>query len=102
MKMELLQPIPQRYKQLSGNTMKNYIQQTGQPGRNGQIPEHPHASKTQSGGNRKLEQTHKNKQTNKTDSDPWIHLTVELRLKQIWVQDQMASQRNSTRHLKQR
>ena len=24
-KMELLQPIPQTYKQLSGNTMKNYM-----------------------------------------------------------------------------
>ena len=57
MKTELLQPIPQKYKQLSGNTMKNYMP-TGQPGRNGQIPKHPHASKTQSGRNRKLEQTH--------------------------------------------
>ena len=56
--MELLQPIPQRYKQLSGNTMKNYMPKTGQPGRNGQIPKHPPSSKTQSGGNRKPEQTH--------------------------------------------
>ena len=31
---------------------------TGQPGRNGQIPKHPHTSKTQTGRNRKLEQTH--------------------------------------------
>ena len=37
---------------------KLICQQTGQPGRNGQIPKHPHTSKTQSGGNRKLEQTH--------------------------------------------
>ena len=56
--MELLQPIPQRCKQLSGNTRKIICQQIGQPGRNGQIPEHPHSSKTQPGGNRKLEQTH--------------------------------------------
>ena len=56
--MELLQPIPQKYEQLSGNTMKITCQQTGQPGRNGQIPKHPHTSKTQSGGNGKLEQTH--------------------------------------------
>ena len=40
--MELLQPIPQKYKQLSGNTMKIICQQIGQPGRNGQIPKtHP-------------------------------------------------------------
>ena len=57
--MELLQPIPQKYKQLSENTKKNYMPTNcGQHGRNGQIPKHPHASKTQSGGNRKLEQTH--------------------------------------------
>ena len=59
MKMELLQPIPQKYKQLSGNTIKIICQETGQPGRNGQIPKHPHTSKTQTGRNRKLEQTHK-------------------------------------------
>ena len=56
--MELLQPIPQKCKQLLENTMKSICQQIGQPGRNGQIPKHPHTSKTQSGGNRKLEQTH--------------------------------------------
>ena len=58
--MELLQPIPQKYKQLSGNTMKNTMscQHTGQPGGNGQIPKHPHTSQTQTGRNRKLEQTH--------------------------------------------
>ena len=37
-------------------------QQTGQPGRNGQIPKHPHTSKTQTGRNRKLEQTHNSKE----------------------------------------
>ena len=37
---------------------KIICQQIGQPGKNGQIPEHPHSSKTQSGGNIKLEQTH--------------------------------------------
>ena len=49
--MELLQPILHKYKQLSGNTIKNTYQQTGQPGRNGQIPKHPHTSKTQTGRN---------------------------------------------------
>ena len=58
MKMEFLQPIHQKYKQLSGNTMENYMPTTGCPGRNGQIPKHPHTSKTQIGRNRKLEQTH--------------------------------------------
>ena len=37
--------------------MKNYMP-TGQPGRNGQIPKHPHTSKTQTGRNKKLEETH--------------------------------------------
>ena len=41
-----------------GILWKIICQQIGQPGRNGQIPEHPYSSKTQSGGNRKLEQTH--------------------------------------------
>ena len=37
---------------------KLICQQTGQPGRNLQIPKHPHTPKTQTGRNRNLEQTH--------------------------------------------
>ena len=37
---------------------KTICQQIGQPGRNGQIPKHPQTSKTQTGRNRKFEQTH--------------------------------------------
>ena len=54
MKMELLQPISQKYKQLSGNLVKKYTPKTEQPGRNGQITKHPQTSKTQTGRNRKL------------------------------------------------
>ncbi|EFH22011.1 hypothetical protein NEIPOLOT_02220, partial [Neisseria polysaccharea ATCC 43768] len=56
----LSQLIPQKYKQLSENTMKKlYANKTGQPERKGQIPRHPHTTKTQMGRNRKFEQTHK-------------------------------------------
>ena len=56
--MDLSQPIPQKYKQLSENTMKIICQQTGQPGRNGQIPRHPHTTKTQMGRNRTFKQAY--------------------------------------------
>ena len=71
MKMELLQPIPQRYN-YQGILWKIICQQTGQPGRNGQILKHPHSSKTQSGGNRsrtaKTPQTQQKKRNNKDQS----------------------------------
>ena len=38
--------------------MKSICQQTEQPGRTGQIPQHPPTSKTETGRTRKLEQTH--------------------------------------------
>ena len=58
MKEDRSQPTSQKCKKLSENTMKILCQQTGQPGGNGQIPRHPHTTKTQMGRNRKFQETH--------------------------------------------
>ena len=57
MKEDRSQPTSQKYNH-QRILWKIICQQTGQPGRNGQIPKHPHTTKTQMGRNRKCQQTH--------------------------------------------
>ena len=56
--MDLLQPIPQKHKQLSGNSMKNYMPTKWKTWKKWTIPKHPHTTNTQTERNRKFEQTH--------------------------------------------
>ena len=91
MKMELLQRITQKYKELSENTTKNRCQKTGQPGRNGQILKHTHTPKL-----KQEEIEHLNRPITSEETE-----TVIKNLPKIRVQDKMASLGSFTRHLKQ-
>ena len=57
MKKKRSQPTPQKYNYYR-ILRKIICQQTGQSGRNGQIPRHPYPTKTQKGINSKFEQMH--------------------------------------------
>ena len=54
MKIELLQPIPQKYKQLSGDTRQNYMSTNWTTWNKWTNPKHPHISKSQTGRKRNL------------------------------------------------